>query len=249
MIYSSLILVCYDIVICIETFEWEQINYGGMFFHRKLHVASIVAHHMLLYGGQNEEGGFESGLLALNLGTFKWMPCPTTGEDPGKLIHQTCCSVIHPERSSKKSFSLFKNPSDMKYRQFSRIKHEGVYYFGGKRPDGFSTNQLHILRVGIKPLQWFLPETKGTAPAPRFGHVMNYFEAMNCKIIFGGRNDTLMERRMKISENFLNDLWMLTLETMTWCRVTNIGEVPSPRYCFSSAIHGSRLVIFGGLNA
>ena len=69
------------------TYEWEQIHYGGMFFARKMHVAAIVAHHMILYGGQNEEGHFESGLLALNLGTFKWMPCPTEGEDPGKLIY------------------------------------------------------------------------------------------------------------------------------------------------------------------
>ena len=58
-----------------------------MFLSRKYHTAAIVSHHMLLYGGQNEEGQFESGLLILNLGTFKWMPCLTEGDEPGKLMH------------------------------------------------------------------------------------------------------------------------------------------------------------------
>eukprot|EP00347_Sterkiella_histriomuscorum_P018240 403346262 len=232
-----------------QTYEWEQIHYGGMFFARKQHVAAIVSHHMLLFGGQNEEGQFEGGLLALNLGTFKWMPCPVEGEDPGKLIHQTCVVVVHPERAQKKSFSLFKNPSDMKYRQFSRIAHEGVYFFGGKRPDGFSSNQLHVLRVGCKPLQWFQPEIKGSPPSARYGHTMNYFEQMNCIIIFGGRNDTLFERTSNSQGNFLNDMWLLHLENMIWIHVSNIGDVPSPRYSMQSAIYGSRLVIFGGLNS
>jgi len=126
-----------------------------MFFSRKMHVCAIVSNYMLLYGGQNEEGEFLNGLLALSLGTYKWMPCPTEGDEPGKLMLQGCCAVIHSERASKKGFSLFKNPPDMKYRQFSRIKQEGVYFFGGRRPDGFSTNKLHVLKVGVKPLQWF----------------------------------------------------------------------------------------------
>jgi hypothetical protein len=78
---------------------------------------------------------------------------------------------------------------------------------------------------------------------------MNYFEGMNCLIIFGGRNDTLLERTMNEKENFLNDAWLLNLETLNWIKVHSIGEVPTPRYLFSTAIFGSRLVIFGGLNS
>jgi len=93
-----------------QSYEWEQIHYGGMYFSRTCHVAAIVAHHMLVYGGINEEGEHMDELLALNLGTFKWMPCPVEGENPGKLAHMTCCTVVHPERASKKTFTLFKNP-------------------------------------------------------------------------------------------------------------------------------------------
>ena len=64
--------------------------------------AAIVAHHMIMYGGVDEEGDYAKGLLALNLGTFKWMPIPTEGPDPGKFAHGGCVSVIHQERQNKK---------------------------------------------------------------------------------------------------------------------------------------------------
>jgi hypothetical protein len=110
---------------------------------------------MLLFGGLNEEGRFVSGLMALNLSSYKWITCPTEGDDPGRVINSAWVTIIHPERANKKSFNLFKNPTDLKYRSFSRLKHEGVYIFGGKKHDGFSSNNLHVLRVGIRPLQWF----------------------------------------------------------------------------------------------
>ncbi len=72
---------------------------------------------------------------------------------------------------------------------------------------------------------------------------------MNCIVLFGGRNDTIMESSDKPKENFLNDLWLLNLENMSWTLVNCIGEIPTPRYCFAYAIYGSRLVIFGGLNS
>lgn len=78
---------------------------------------------------------------------------------------------------------------------------------------------------------------------------MNHVEAMNCLVIFGGRNDTLLERHSNTDRNFLNDLWLLHLDHLNWIRVQNIGDIPSPRYCFSSSIIGTRLVIFGGLNS
>eukprot|EP00350_Pseudokeronopsis_sp_OXSARD2_P009522 CAMPEP_0170563394 /NCGR_PEP_ID=MMETSP0211-20121228/66284_1 /TAXON_ID=311385 /ORGANISM="Pseudokeronopsis sp., Strain OXSARD2" /LENGTH=181 /DNA_ID=CAMNT_0010881561 /DNA_START=1186 /DNA_END=1731 /DNA_ORIENTATION=- len=136
----------------------------------------------------------------------------------------------------------------MKYKQLSRIKHEGVYFFGGRKPDGFSTNELFVLRVGIKPLQWLKPETKGIPPGPRYGHSMNYNEQMNCMILFGGRNDTLFQQYLNIHENFLNDIWLLLIESLTWYRVQSIGDSPRNSYFHQSAIIGTRFLVFGGLN-
>lgn len=79
---------------------------------------------------------------------FKWIDIKTEGEDPGKLFNTCTCTVIHPDRGSKKSFSLFESPDDYKYKQFSKIDYEGVYFFGGQRPDGQPVNNLHVLKVG-----------------------------------------------------------------------------------------------------
>jgi len=103
--------------------------------------------------------------------------------------------------------------------------------------------------VGRRPLQWFQPETQGQAPPPRYAHCMNYFEAMNALIIFAGRNDSHFQKHCDIEKCFLNDLWLISLESLVWCRITQIGDAPSPRYSCQSAIHSNRLLIFGGLNA
>jgi hypothetical protein len=124
-----------------------------------------------------------------------------------------------------------------------------VYFFGGKKEDGFSSNQIHVLRVGCKPLQWTSPEVSGQLPPPRYSHSMIHFEAMNAIVVFGGRNDTLISKTLVIELNFLNDLWLLSLDTLNWVKVINQGDIPIGRHSFCSAIHGTRLVIFGGLNS
>lgn len=68
---------------------------------------------------------------------YKWINCPIVEKPgPGPLTHFPMVSVIHPDRAIKKSFDLFRNPADMKYRNYSKIKVEGVYIFGGRTPDG-----------------------------------------------------------------------------------------------------------------
>lgn len=55
---------------------------------------------------------------------------------------------------------------------------------------------------------------------------MNYSEVINSIVIYGGRNDTLFEKNMNLKENFLSDLWILNLETVTWCKLNSVGEIP-----------------------
>jgi hypothetical protein len=42
---------------------------------------------------------------------------------------------------------------------------------------------------------------------------------------------------------------LLVLESLTWYKIKQVGEVPSPRYMFCSAVYNSKFVIFGGLNS
>lgn len=130
----------------IITMEWEQITQSGMYFIRKRHATSIVSNFMLMYGGVDEHGKGITDIFALNLNDFKWLPCPVAeGEGPGPLTHLTMTTVIHPDRANKKQFSLFKNPAEMKYKANSKLKLEGVFVFGGRKPNGFASNQLWVL--------------------------------------------------------------------------------------------------------
>ena len=62
-------------------------------------------------------------------------------------------------------------------------------------------------------------------------------------VIFGGRNDSC-------GQAYLNDIWLLELERLTWIRWDNrdsMGTVPEGRYTHCSAVIGNSLFIFGGL--
>ena len=175
----------------IITMEWEQITQSGMYFIRKRHSTAMVSHFMLMYGGVNEEGKGITDIYALNLNDFKWLACPIAeGEGPGPLTHFSMTTVIHPDRANKKQFSLFKNPAEMKYKAFSKLKMEGVFVFGGRKPNGFASDKLWVLQVGQKPLQWLLADTQGQSPAPRYSHAVHHVEGMNSLVLYGGRNDT-----------------------------------------------------------
>jgi len=57
-----------------------------------------------------------------------------------------------------------------------------LYFFGGKTMVGNTevvTNDLWILTIGNKPLEWIKPELAGTPPEPRYLHTMNFFEEGN----------------------------------------------------------------------
>ncbi len=112
-----------------------------------------------------------------------------------------------------------------------------MYIFGGKcKDEGGLSNELWILRLGKKPLEWFKPETFGKPPEPRYSHTMNFYEDGNYLIIHGGRNDT------NPSDSFaLNDTFVFDLYKLLWCEVKIISDSPNfdvfNRCGHSSIIH------------
>ena len=86
--------------------------------------------------------------------------------------------------------------------------------FGGKSSnDAGLNNDLWILKIGKKPLEWYKPETTGKSPCPRYCHSMNYYEEGNYLIVHGGRNDFT-------NDSFaLNDTYLLELSRFEWIEV------------------------------
>lgn len=93
--------------------------------------------------------------------------------------------------------------------------------FGGKKSESVITNDLWILKLGKKPLEWVKQEVKGRYPCPRYSHTMNYYEAANFIIIHGGRNDFS-------DESFaLNDTFILELSKLEWAEIKLYSDVSS----------------------
>jgi hypothetical protein len=81
-------------------------------------------------------------------------------------------------------------------------------------------NDLWILRIGKKPLEWYKAETSGNPPSPRYSFTMNYHEEGNFVIIHGGRNNSS-------SENYaLNDTYVLELGRLEWIQVKLFSDDP-----------------------
>jgi hypothetical protein len=74
------------------------------------------------------------------------------------------------------------------------------------------TNEVWILRIGKKPLDWIKPQINGNAPSPRYLHSMSFYEEGNVLIVYGGRNDN-------IESSVLNDIYLLELQKLEWIKV------------------------------
>jgi hypothetical protein len=86
------------------------------------------------------------------------------------------------------------------------------------------------------------PQTIGKSPPARYLHSMEFYKDKAILIIAGGRND-------KIPEIVLNDIWLLKLENMEYQQVIVQNEtLVIPRHNHASALYGSKLCLFGGIN-
>lgn len=220
----------------IEKSSWSKLNcFGDTMEPRRNHISAVVGKHMLVYGGVNSHGELLSDLKALSFANMKWISCFEEGNPDVAVAFHAATLVLHPEHQK---FSLYKS-KPLVDPGAPIIKEEGLYIFGGKDEFGAVLNTLRILKLGQKPLKWIVPETVGQPPAPRYQHTMNYYEALNCIIIYGGRND-----RAK----FLGDISVLYLENLTWMTAVVYGNAIQPRFSHCAAVIGSKLCVFGGMN-
>lgn len=85
------------------------------------------------------------------------------------------------------------------------IKHEGLYFFGGKGIEGFLNDQLYCLKsfdpasLNLPPLaerprpfpnnvlKWKKIKTEGESPGPLYSHSMHFYAPLNSILIYGGK--------------------------------------------------------------
>ena len=221
--------------------------YGEKPENRKSHIAIFVGTQMLIHGGINEEGKVLDDTVLLNMHTLTWSNCSINKicQHP-KLWGHACCLVIPGQILYNPKFNIYSFP-EFETPKKKSIKKKGLFVFGGKSSeDGGLSNQLWILNMGKKPLDWIKVDTKGKAPIPRYFHSMNFYERGNYIIIHGGRNDSFS------ANSALNDTFLLNLENFEWIEVklySNISNFSVYNRCgHQSIIYADKLIILGGMN-
>ena len=222
-----------------------QIN-GEKPENRKSHIAIFVGTQMLIHGGINVDGKILDDSYLFNMHALTWNKCIINKicEHP-KLWGHACCLVIPGQILYNPKFSIYSFPEFDTVKK-KNIKKKGLFVFGGKSNEDGLSNQLWILLMGKKPLEWIKVDTKGKPPIARYFHTMNFYERGNYVIIHGGRNDIFSDK------SALNDTFLLNLENFEWLEVklySNVSDFNVVNRCgHQSIIYSDKLIILGGMN-
>ena len=202
---------------------------------------------MFIHGGINENGKVLNDAYLLNVNQLKWHKCVIDKYCYcPKLLGHACSLVVPLSYLYNPKFNIYNYPENDNNKK-KEIKEKGLYIFGGKtKEDGGLTNQLWILLIGKRTLEWIRPETKGKPPAPRYFHSMNFYERGNYLIIHGGRNDSVSDN------SALNDTYLLNLENLECLSVNLYSDIDKfeilCRCGHQSTIFMDKLIILGGMN-
>ena len=102
-----------------------------------------------------------------------------------------------------------------------------------------ATQDLVVLIIGRKPLEWRIPKTEGIPPGERICATLDYFEEAHLLVLYGGRDDKRYS---------YNDIWVMDLERFAWLRVSVYDLEPSQRSEHCSLIWANKYIVFGGMN-
>ena len=235
-------------IFCFNSNSYSNQGIGGESpENRRNHIAVFIGSQMLIHGGINESGKVLNDTHLLSINQLKWHKCSINKycQWP-KLFGHACSLVIPIANLYNPKFNIYSFQENENLKKKS-IKEKGLFIFGGKtKEDGGLSNQLWILTIGKKLLDWIRPETKGKPPAPRYFHTMNYYERGNFLIVHGGRNDSVSDN------SALNDTYLFNLENFEWIEVilySNLNNFQVECRCgHQSVIYIDKLIILGGMN-
>ena len=213
---------------------------------RRNHIACGVGNTMFVHGGINEENKYLDDQYILNYKPLRWDDVDINDSIKlPPLAHHSCCLVIPEMIMNNAKFNIYNLPDMGRSRMLDNIKEKGIYIFGGKISDeGQINNNLYVLKIGKKPLEYTIIKTYGNQPCGRYDSSLNFYERGNMIIVHGGR--TINGKH----EKGLNDTFILDLFSFNWIEVEYFNKECKvlPRYFHQAIIIKGELYIFGGIN-
>lgn len=204
-------------------------------------MTQTIGKQMLVFGGIAEDGSYIDDISVLDMTTFRWTKIYPKGSKPSPMAFMASVLVIQPERRkiNDESFQIYKLPDVSTKSSIKKLKLEGLYIFGGISKDYKPLDELRVLRLGKKPLDWVKPACQGKRPLPRYSCTLNFYEELSVLILHGGQNSIT-------ADSVFKDTYVLDLFNFAWTEVKIFDSNPLPRAEFSTGIVNNKLVILGG---
>ena len=231
-------------------FTYKQCYTRDRLQFRYGHISHLINNQIIVHGGINEDGKVLNDTFIISLSPFKTLSAKVSYEYPGPYLYGHCEALAVPKDiATNPRTNIYKLP-DIQFgkRVNLKLKEKGLYVFGGKDEKGVIRNDLYLLTIGTRPLNWTIIQTNGEKPLPRYDASLTFYEKGNVLILFGGRTD-------KYSDKFaLNDLYFLDLFSFDWIKINLYNNADKgfdviPRCGHCSFLFDDKLFIFGGMNS
>uniref|UniRef100_A0A8C8VX29 Rab9 effector protein with kelch motifs n=1 Tax=Peromyscus maniculatus bairdii TaxID=230844 RepID=A0A8C8VX29_PERMB len=126
-------------------------------------------------------------------------------------------------------------PSPRTFHTSSAAIGNQLYVFGGGERGAQPVQDVKLHVFDANTLTWSQPETHGSPPSPRHGHVM---VAAGTKLfIHGGL----------AGDKFFDDLHCIDISDMKWQKLSPTGAVPAGCAAHAAVAVGKHVYVFGGM--
>ena len=235
-------LIIYNITT--NRFYYPKIPIKKKINQRIGHICVGTNQTFLIQGGMDARThSIENTAFFYNiLGNF-WQKLDCIGQPLPYRIYHCGVMVNYYAKSSSGPYGFYFPPDDFQEGSVRKIRHEGIYIFGGINDKKNYTNDVYIIKIGHKPCINVKPKIAGPPPEPRIKARMIFIDNYYFIVIHGG---------VKINQNFCNDITILNLENYNWIKPITHDENGEginllARVEHQIFFHEEKLYIFGGL--
>ena len=205
---------------------------------RRYHISLLIGTNIFLYGGETPSKKCLNDCWIYDLINQKWSLLEYIGRFPPPLCCHSACLILEQNQLINEALNVYYKPQS-EQKTLHLLKSDGVFFFGGYNENKIPTNLFFKMEIGVKPVVFEIPKTKGKPPSPRIQATMNFNSENNLIVIHGGRND--------LKNEVYNDIVLLDMENMCWIQTKFWGEKPLHRSEHSAVVISNKLFIFGGI--